>query len=66
MSLGTIAAIAAVIILTIAVPLGTMCFFAKSGGSWKDFLVGAATFIVLPWCWNGFFTFWCCSPGQER
>ncbi len=47
MSLGTIAAIAAVIILTIAVPLGTMCFFAKSGGSWKDFLVGAATFIVF-------------------
>ena len=47
MSIGAIAAITAVIILTIAVPLGTMLFLAKSGGSWKDFLVGAVTFIVF-------------------
>lgn len=47
MSVGAIAAIIFVIILTIAVPLGVMFFLAKSGGSWKDFLVGAATFIVF-------------------
>lgn len=47
MSIGAVAAITAVIILTIAVPLGTMLFLAKSGGSWKDFLVGAVTFIVF-------------------
>ena len=47
MSVGAIAAIIIVIILTIAVPLGIMLFLARSGGSWKDFLVGAATFIVF-------------------
>lgn len=47
MSVGAIAAIIIVIILTIAVPLGIMFFLARSGGSWKDFLVGAATFIVF-------------------
>lgn len=47
MSAGTIAAITTVIILTIAVPLGTMLFLAKSGGSWKDFLVGAVTFFAF-------------------
>lgn len=47
MSTGTIAAIVAVLILTIAVPLGIMLFLARAGGSWKDFLVGAVTFIVF-------------------
>lgn len=47
MSIGTIAAIAAVLILTTAVPLGIMLFLAQAGGSWKDFLVGGATFIVF-------------------
>lgn len=47
MSMGTIAAIAAVLILTIAVPLGIMFFLARAGGSWKDFLAGAGTFIVF-------------------
>ena len=47
MSVGAIAAIIIVIILTIAVPLGIMLFLVRSGGSWKDFLVGAATFIVF-------------------
>ena len=46
MSIGAIAAISAVLILTIAVPLGIMFFLARSGGSWKDFLVGAVTFFV--------------------
>ncbi|MCI8916387.1 MAG: YhfC family intramembrane metalloprotease [Oscillospiraceae bacterium] len=47
MSIGAITAIAAVIILTIAVPLGAMLFLAKAGGSWRDFLVGAVTFTVF-------------------
>lgn len=47
MSVGAIAAIIIVIILTVAVPLGIMFFLARSGGSWKDFLAGAATFIVF-------------------
>ena len=47
MSMGTVAAIAAVLILTIAVPLGIMLFLARAGGSWRDFLVGAVTFIVF-------------------
>lgn len=47
MSMGAIAAIVSVLILTIAVPLGIMLFLARAGGSWKDFLVGAATFIVF-------------------
>lgn len=47
MSIGVIAAIIFVIILTIAVPLGIMFFLTRSGGSWKDFFVGAGTFIVF-------------------
>ena len=47
MPTGTIAAIAAVLILTIAVPLGVMFILARAGGSWKDFLAGAVTFIVF-------------------
>lgn len=47
MSTGTIAAIVAVLIFTIAVPLGIMFFLARAGGSWKDFLVGSVTFIVF-------------------
>lgn len=47
MPIGTIAAIVAVLILTIAVPLGIMFILARAGGSWKDFLVGAVTFIVF-------------------
>lgn len=46
MSTGAIIAIAAVLILTVAVPLGIMFLLAGAGGSWKDFLVGAVTFIV--------------------
>lgn len=47
MSIGTIAAIVAVIILTIAVPLGTMLFLRKRGGAWTTFLIGAGTFILF-------------------
>lgn len=47
MSTGIIAAIVAVLILTIVVPLGIMFFLAQAGGSWKDFLVGGVTFIVF-------------------
>lgn len=47
MSIGAIMSITAVIILTVAVPLGTMFFLSKAGGSWKDFLVGAVTFIAF-------------------
>lgn len=47
MSIGAIAAIAAVLIFTIAAPLGIMFILARAGGSWKDFLVGAVTFIVF-------------------
>ena len=45
MPIGTIAAIVAVIILVIAVPLGTMPFLHKRGGAWTTFLIGAGTFI---------------------
>ena len=40
MPIGTIAAIVAVIILVIAVPLGTMLFLHKRGGAWTTFLIG--------------------------
>ena len=47
MSVGAIAAIIIVIILTIAVPLGIMLFLVRSGGSWKDFLVGLPHLLFL-------------------
>ena len=47
MPIGTIAAIVAVIILVIAVPLGTMLFLHKRGGAWTTFLIGAGTFILF-------------------
>ncbi|MDE7171203.1 MAG: YhfC family intramembrane metalloprotease [Oscillospiraceae bacterium] len=47
MPIGTIAAIVAVIILVIAVPLGIMLFLRKRGGAWTTFLIGAGTFILF-------------------
>lgn len=47
MPIGTIAAITVTFILTLAVPLGVMLWLARTGGKWKDFLVGAATFIIF-------------------
>lgn len=47
MSFGTIVAIIAVIILVIAVPLGTMLFLHKRGGAWTTFLIGAGTFVLF-------------------
>lgn len=47
MPIVTIAAMVAVIILVIAVPLGTMLFLHKRGGAWTTFLIGAGTFILF-------------------
>lgn len=47
MSIGTIAAMVAVIILVITAPLGTMLFLHKRGGTWTIFLIGAGTFILF-------------------
>lgn len=47
MNPASIAVILAVLILTIAVPLGAMFYLHRRGGSWKAFLVGAGTFIVF-------------------
>lgn len=47
MSIGTIAAIITVIILAAAVPLGTMVFLHKRGGTWAAFLIGAGTFLLF-------------------
>ena len=47
MPIGTIAAIVAVIILVVAVPLGIMLFLHKRGGAWATFLIGAGTFILF-------------------
>lgn len=47
MPAGAIAAIIAVLILTITVPLGTMLFLHRRGGAWSTFLVGAGTFILF-------------------
>lgn len=47
MPIGTIAAIVAVIILVIAVPLGIMLFLRKRSGTWSTFLIGAGTFILF-------------------
>ena len=47
MPIETIAAMVVVIILTIAVPLGTMLFLHKRGGTWTAFLIGAGTFILF-------------------
>lgn len=47
MTIGAVAAIIAVIILTIAVPLGTMIFLHRRGGTWSTFLVGAGTFVLF-------------------
>lgn len=46
MSTSLILALIAVLLLTIAVPLGVMLYLHKRGGSWKDFLAGAVTFIL--------------------
>ncbi len=47
MPIGTVAAIVAVLILVTAVPLGTMLFLHKRGGTWPAFLIGAGTFILF-------------------
>ena len=47
MPIAAIAAIAAVIILVIAAPLGIMLFLRKRGGTWTAFLIGAGTFILF-------------------
>lgn len=47
MSTEAAAAITAVIILTIAVPLGAMFFLHKRGGTWPTFFIGAGTFILF-------------------
>ncbi|MBD5154944.1 MAG: YhfC family intramembrane metalloprotease [Oscillibacter sp.] len=47
MSVGAIAAMISVLILTTAVPLGGMIFLHRRGGTWKAFLVGAGTFILF-------------------
>ncbi len=46
MSVGAIAAMVFVLLLTIALPLGSMFFLHRRGGSWKSFFVGAATFVL--------------------
>lgn len=47
MSIGMIAAMVLVLLLTIAVPLGVMAFLHRRGGSWRTFFAGALTFIVF-------------------
>lgn len=47
MSVGTIAAMVLVLLVTVAVPLGGMLFLHRRGGTWKSFLVGAGTFILF-------------------
>ena len=47
MSAGAVAAVIAVLILTIAVPLGTMLCLRRRGGTWGAFLVGAGTFLLF-------------------
>ena len=47
MPIVTIAAMVAVIILVIAVPLGTMLFLHKRDEAWTTFLIGAGTFILF-------------------
>lgn len=47
MSITMILSITAVLLLTIAVPLGVMRYLRKRGGTWKDFLAGAGTFILF-------------------
>jgi len=46
MSIGAIAAMVSVLLLTIALPLGIMLALHRRGGSWKSFLVGAAAFVL--------------------
>jgi len=46
MSVGAIAAMVSVLLLTIVLPLGIMLALHRRGGSWKAFLVGAGTFVL--------------------
>ncbi len=43
----TIAAMAAVLLLTVILPVGGMLFLRRRGGSWKTFFVGAGTFVLF-------------------
>ncbi len=47
MSLGTIAAIVTVLLITILVPLGIMLCLHKRGSPWNAFLIGAGTFVLF-------------------
>lgn len=47
MSVGMIAAMGLVLLLTVAVPLGGMLFLHRRGGRWRAFLVGAGTFVLF-------------------
>ena len=47
MSVGAIAAILFVLVLTIALPLGVMVYLHKQGGRWLPFLVGTVTFPLF-------------------
>lgn len=47
MPTATVLAILFVLLLTIAVPLGVMLCLVRAGGRWKDFFVGAGTFILF-------------------
>lgn len=47
MSAAMVTAMVLVLLLTIAVPLGTMIFLHRRGGSWRTFFVGAATFAIF-------------------
>lgn len=47
MSSAAAAAIAAVLSITIVVPLGGMIFLHRRGGTWTAFLTGAGTFVVF-------------------
>lgn len=47
MSIGTVVATAAVIVLVIAAPLGIMHYLHKRGGAWTAFLIGAGTFVLF-------------------
>lgn len=47
MTMGAIAAMIFVLLLTIALPVGIMLFLHRRGGAWTSFLVGAGIFILF-------------------
>ena len=47
MTVGAVAAMVSVLLLTIALPVGIMVFLHRRGGTWRSFLTGAGAFVLF-------------------